>query len=52
MLQVKADNMVIFIAKEREEIAERWNALFYSDEERARFALFDSGMCNRDCINE
>lgn len=43
MLQVKADNMVIFIRKERDEIEYLWNELFYSEDERRRFGLFDSG---------
>ena len=43
MLQIKADNMVVFIAKEKEEIVSLWDALFYSEEERSRFGLFNSG---------
>ena len=44
MLQIKADNMVVFIAKEREEITSLWDVLFYSEGERRRFSLFDSGI--------
>lgn len=43
MLQVKADNMAIFIHREREDIASLWDALYYSDEERGRFALMEAG---------
>ena len=43
MLQVKADNMIIFIGKEREEIMALWDALFFSHEERANFPLMESG---------
>ena len=43
MLQIKADNMVIFIAREREDIMALWDALFYADEQRTQFTLFESG---------
>lgn len=44
MLQVKANNMAIFIAREREEIVAMWDTLFLSEAERANFPLMDSGM--------
>jgi protein regulator of cytokinesis 1 len=44
MLEVKAENMAIFIHREREEIISLWDGLFYSDEQRAHFSLIDSGM--------
>lgn len=43
MLQVKADNMAIFIQREREDIVSLWDALYYADEERARFHVIASG---------
>lgn len=43
MLQVKADNMAIFIHREREDIIALWDALFYSDAERATFSPMESG---------
>ena len=43
MLQIKADNMVIFIAREREDIMALWDALFYVDDQKAQFTLFESG---------
>ena len=43
MLQIKADNMVIFIAREREDIMALWDALFYADDQKAQCTLFESG---------
>jgi protein regulator of cytokinesis 1 len=50
MHQVKAENMVIFIAKEREEIVALWDALFFSDAERANFPLMESGRPGLICM--
>ncbi|CAA3032878.1 Hypothetical predicted protein, partial [Olea europaea subsp. europaea] len=50
MLQVKAENMVVFISREREDIATLWDALFYPDSERARFPLFDSDMATEEVL--
>ena len=44
MMQVKADNMAIFIQREREDIASLWDALYYSDVQRGNFTLMDTGM--------
>lgn len=43
MLQVKADNMAIFIHREREDIIALWDALYYSDAERAKFSVIEGG---------
>lgn len=43
MLRIKAENMAVFIAKEREEIVALWDALYYSEEQRACFTAMDSG---------
>lgn len=42
MNQVKADNMAIFIQREREDIVALWDALYYSDVQRTNFSLMDS----------
>lgn len=44
MNHVKADNMAIFIQREREDIVGLWDALYYSEMQRANFTLMDSRM--------
>lgn len=50
MLVIKAENMVLFIAREREEIQALWDALYYSPEDRANFALFESDMGTEEVL--
>lgn len=50
MLQVKADNMAVFIAKEKEDIAALWDALFYSDEYRSMQGLLQSNEATEEVL--
>lgn len=44
MLQVKAENMAIFISNEREEINRIWDELFYTQADKNDFMAKVSGM--------
>lgn len=43
MQQVKAENMAMFIQREREDIINLWDELYYSEDERASFDLLHCG---------
>ena len=43
MMQVKAENMLVFIQRERDEIITLWDDLYYSDEQRNYFLAMQSG---------
>ena len=42
MLAIKAENVVVFIAREREDIARLWDELYIGPEERARCTVFQT----------
>ena len=39
MLQIKAENMLLFIQRERDEIRRLWDMLYYGESERNHFTL-------------